>query len=125
MIQPLKLVLNLIVLIRFLFVNMQMLNLLKLAEIELCTQTCTDADYTNDLVLLANTPVQTDSLLHNLKQAARGIGLYMNSEFMHFNQDDTLSSLNDKPLILVDQFTYLGSNTSSTENDVNVYVCKA
>ena len=31
-----------------------------------------------------------------------------------------LSNLRDKPLKLVDQFTYLGSNISSTESDVNI-----
>ena len=38
-----------------------------------------DTDYTNDLVLLANTPVQAKSLLHSMEQAAEGIGLYKNA----------------------------------------------
>ena len=38
----------------------------------------TDADYTDDLVLLANTPAQAKSLLHSLEQAAGGIYLYVN-----------------------------------------------
>ena len=38
-----------------------------------------DADYVNDLVLLANTPAQADSLLHSLGQAIGGIGLYVNA----------------------------------------------
>ena len=33
--------------------------------------------------------------------------------------------LNDKPLKLVDQFLYLGSNISSIENDVNTRIEKA
>ena len=33
--------------------------------------------------------------------------------------------LNGKPLKLVDHFIYLGSNISSTENDVNIYLGKA
>ena len=37
-------------------------------------ETMTDTDYTDDLVLLANTPAQAKSLLHSLEQAARGIG---------------------------------------------------
>ena len=44
------------------------------------TETIADADYTNDLVLLANTSAQAKSLLHSLEQSARGIGLYMNSK---------------------------------------------
>ena len=51
-------------------------------------QTITDADYTDDIVLLANTPTQAESLLHNLEQAAEGIRLYMNAdktEYMCFS----------------------------------------
>ena len=40
----------------------------------------TDADYADDVAVLANIPAQAKSLLHNLKQSARGIGLYMNSD---------------------------------------------
>ena len=47
------------------------------------------------------------------------------TEFMCFNQDGAICSLNDKLLKLVDQFTYLGSNISSTESDVNTRVGKA
>ena len=46
------------------------------------------ADYTDDLVLLANTPTQVESLLHSLEQAAGGFSLYMNMdkrEYMCFN----------------------------------------
>ncbi len=43
-------------------------------------------------------------------------------EFRCFKQDDAISTLNDKPLKLVDHFTYLGSNISSTESDANIHV---
>ena len=33
-------------------------------------KTITDADYTNDLVILANTPTQAETLLHSLERAA-------------------------------------------------------
>ena len=85
-------------------------------------------DYAADLALLANTPAQAKSLLHSLEKAARGIGLYVNSdktEFMCFKQDGDISTLDGKPLKLVDQFTYLGSNISSTESDVNIRIGKA
>ena len=42
----------------------------------------------------------------------------MNSDktnFMCFDQDGAISSLNEKPLKLVDQFVYLGSNISSSK----------
>ena len=52
------------------------------------------------------------------------IGLSVNSdktEFMSFEQDGALSTLNYNPQKLVDYFLYLGSNTSSTENHVNIH----
>ena len=36
-------------------------------------ETITDADYADDLVLLANTPVQAKLLLHSLKQVVGGM----------------------------------------------------
>ena len=41
------------------------------------TELIADVD---DLLILANTPAQTDSLLHDLEQAMRGIDFYMNSD---------------------------------------------
>ena len=42
------------------------------------TQTITDADYADDITLLANTPTRTESLIHSLERAAIGIGLHVN-----------------------------------------------
>ena len=47
------------------------------------TETIIDADYIDDLALLANTPMQAESLLHSLEQEAQGIGLN-EIEFMCF-----------------------------------------
>ena len=44
------------------------------------TETITDTDYANDIVLLANIPTQNESLLHSLKQAAGGIGVHVNRQ---------------------------------------------
>ena len=66
-----------------------------------------DADNADDLTLLAYRLVQIKFLLYSLEQTARGIGLCMNSdktEFMCFKQDGTISTLNDKPLELIDHF---------------------
>ena len=52
------------------------------------------ADYVDYLELHTNTSAQTESLLHCLKQAARGISLYMNSDNTAFNQDGAIFSLN-------------------------------
>ena len=76
-------------------------------------QTMTDADYADDLALLADTLPQAESLLHNLEKEAKIIGLYVNcdkTEFICFKRKGDISTLNGKPLKPVEQFTYLGSN---------------
>ena len=89
--------------------------------------TLTDADYTDDIALLANTPAQAETLLHSLERAAAGIGLHVNvhkTEYMYFNQRANISTLNGCSLKLVDKFTYLGSSNSSTETDINIRLAK-
>ena len=52
-------------------------------------ETITDADYTDDLVLLRNALTQAESILHCLEQAVTGIWQYENldkTEFMYFKQ---------------------------------------
>ena len=80
-------------------------------------------NYADDLALFVNTPALAESLLHSLEQAAGGIGHYMNlnkTEYICFKQKRS-----GKPLKLVGQFIYLGSNISSTESDVNICLAKA
>ena len=92
------------------------------------TETMIDTEEKGNLSLFTNTPTQAKFLLHNLKPAAGGIGLYMNAnkiEFMCFKQEVAISTLNSKPLNLVDQFKYLSSNISSIKNDVNKCLMKA
>ena len=91
-------------------------------------KTITDADYANDIVLLANTPNQAETQLHSLDRAAAGIGLHVNAhktEFMCFNQKGDISTLDGTYLKLVDKFTYLGSSVSSTEKGINTRLTKA
>ena len=60
-----------------------------------------DADYTDDIALLAHTSTQAKSLLHSLEQAAGGIGLHVNAdkmEYMCFNQKGDISTLNSVSL---------------------------
>ena len=86
-----------------------------------------DADYADDIVLLANTPTQVKTLLHSLEQVAAGIGLHVNAhktEFMCFNQRGDILTLNGSSLKLVDKFTYLGSSISSTAADINRWLAK-
>ena len=43
-------------------------------------QTFTDADYADDIALLANTLAQAETLQHSLERAAAGIGLHVNAD---------------------------------------------
>ena len=81
------------------------------------TEIITDADYADDIVLLANTPTQVETLLHSLEQAAVDIGLQTRQNTCALIRGDT-STLKGGPLKLVDKFTYLGSSISSTETDI-------
>ena len=71
-------------------------------------QTITDADYADDIVLLANTSAQAENLLYSLEREAAGISLHINAdkdEYVCFYQKDNISVLKRGPLKLVDKFT--------------------
>ena len=83
-------------------------------------KTITDADYADDVAILANTPNQAETRLHSLERAATGVGFYINShktKYMCYNQIGDISTLDRTPLKLVDKFTYLGNSVSSTEKE--------
>ena len=91
-------------------------------------KTITDADYADDIALLANTPNQAKTLLHSLERAAEGIGLHVNAlktEYMCHNQTGDISTLDGTSLKLVDKFPYLESNVASTEKDIDTRLAKA
>ena len=91
------------------------------------TKAITDADYADDIAILANTPNQAETLLHSLEPDAAGIGLYFNAHktgYMCFNQTSNISTLDGTSLKLVDKFTYLGSSVSSTEKDIDSRLTK-
>ena len=51
-------------------------------------QTIMDADYADDIALLANSPAQVESLLYNLERVTGSIGLQVNAgktEYRCFN----------------------------------------
>ena len=78
--------------------------------------------------ILANTPDQPTFQLHSLAQVVRGISYHVNvdkTEYMCFNREGAISSLNEGTLKLVDKFPYLGSSVSSTESDINMCQAKA
>ena len=91
-------------------------------------QTITDVDYTDDITLLSNSPAQDESLLHNMAWAVSGIGLHVNAdktEYTWFEQRSDISTLNGSPLKLVNKFTNQGSNVSSIEKNINMWLAKA
>ena len=52
-------------------------------------QAIMDADYADDIALLANTPAQAETLLHSLEWAATGIGRHVHTdktEYMCLNK---------------------------------------
>ena len=60
-------------------------------------KTITDADYADDIALLANAPTLAEILLRSLEHAAVGIGLHVNAhktEYMCVNQTVDISTLN-------------------------------
>ena len=74
------------------------------------------------------TSAQAKYLLHNLEKAAKGIGLYVNTDevdFICFKEDSDLFTYDDKPMKFVEYFTYLSSNISSTGRDVDICTRKA
>ena len=92
------------------------------------TKTITDADYADDIAILANTPNQAETLLHSLERAVAGICLHVNAYktgYMCYNQTGDISTLDGTSLKLVDKFTYLGSNVLSTEKDIDTRLTKA
>ena len=91
-------------------------------------KTITDANYADDIALLANTSNQAETLLHSFERAATGISLHVNAhktEYMCFNQAGDIAKLDGTSLRLVDKSTYLGSRVSSTEKDIDTRQTKA
>ena len=85
-------------------------------------KTITDADYADDIAILANSHNQAETLRHSLEWAAAGIGLNVNehkTEYMCYNQTGDITTLDGTPLKLVDKFTNLGSSVSSTEKNID------
>ena len=85
-----------------------------------------EAVYADCLIPLADTPNQAESQ-RNSREQAGGIGLSVNADkrnSMCFKQEAAHSTVCRKSLKLVDQFPYIGSNISSTENDVNLSIFK-
>ena len=65
--------------------------------------------------------------MHILEQSAAFIGLHVNAtktEYMCYNQDGPIETLNKTPLKKLDDFVHLGSNIASTEKDILLRISK-
>ena len=90
-------------------------------------KTITNADYADDIALMANTPNQAKTLLHSLERAVAGKGLHVNAQktkYMCYNQTGDITTLDGASLKLVDKFTYLVRSVSSTEKDIDTRLTK-
>ena len=91
-------------------------------------KTITDADYADDIAILANSSVQAETWLHTLERATASILLHVNAhktDCTCLNQTVDISTLGGSSLKLVGKFTYLGSSVSSTEKDNDTWLTKA
>ena len=71
-------------------------------------KTITDADYADDIAILANTPNQAEIQQHSLERATASIGLHDNAhktEYMCYTQTGDISALEGTSLKLVDKFS--------------------
>ena len=88
-------------------------------------QTIKDADYADNIVLLANTPAQVKSLLHSLERVTTDIGFKVNVHRRNtraLNQRGDISTRTDGPLKLVKKFTYHEIIDSSNKKDINTWL---
>ena len=86
------------------------------------------ADYADDLALLANTPAQAKFLLYSLDQRAWRISFHVDAnktEYSCFKREGPISTLRGKLSKVVDKFTYLESNITSTESDIKIHLAQA
>ena len=71
---------------------------------------------------------KSNSCYFSPEQAAGGIGLHMNAdkmEYMCFNQEGDIFTLNGGSLKWADKFTYLGCSVLSTESNISMHLAKA
>ena len=88
----------------------------------------TDADYADNLTLLSDNSYNAQKLFHILEQSAGFFGLHVNAtktEYICYNQNGLIATLNKTPLKKVDNFVYLGSNITATEKDVLIRISEA
>ena len=89
-------------------------------------------EYADDIAITTNSIEEANTILHQIEEISKAIGLCINvskAEYMSFNQDSSVSmnmkSLNGEAINNVLDFKYLGSYIASTDNDVSIRIGKA
>jgi len=93
-------------------------------------KTVTYLDFADNLAIISNHVNQAQTFLYQLEDAARTVGLTINSsktKVMTFNQPREVNLLTreGKKLDIVSEFKYLGSRMSSTEKDITARIQQA
>ena len=92
-------------------------------------ETITDADFADDLALLADNSIDAEALLLLLEEAAQAVGLNVNygkTNYMAFReQNAVIKGMNGDVLDEVDNFKYLGSWLASSATDMNIRIGQA
>ena len=90
----------------------------------------TDADFADDIALLANSIQEVQDLLHDVEIEASLVGLKMNegkTKYLveNIDNDQQILSTSGQAIDRVEDFIYLGSWIRSTEKDIKVRKAKA
>ena len=91
-------------------------------------QKLTDVDYADDLAVTSDTISNAETLLHQLENAAKDVGLYVNAsktEHIRFGQQGTIQTTSGETIKAVESFTYLGSEINSMKQDVKIRIANA
>ena len=92
----------------------------------------TNIEYADDIAITTNSIEEANTILHQIEDISKDIGLCINvskTEYMSLHQDSSVSmsmkSLNGEAIKNVLDFKYLGSYIASTDNDVSIRIGKA
>ena len=88
-------------------------------------QRITDTDFTDDIATFSDTLKNATLLLHNIEIAIKEVGLLINekkTEFISFNMNGIIQSLNGVSLKEVTDYKNLISHIENTAKDVNIRI---
>ena len=92
------------------------------------TVTISDADYADDLAHFEESCSDAEKLLHVLEEKANSVGSRVNirkTQNFNINTNHKVRSVNGSQLKSVDNYTYLGSEISSVDKEINIRIAKS